>query len=168
MKFYISVFFENLLRKLKFHYKLTIIMGNLHEDRHTILIISHLLHLRVRNVSDEICTENPNTHFMLNNCFFENEVTLKNILEPDRPQMTMRRMHIACWIIGVANTHPECVLLIAFPLTQWYHERASVLHYAYIGCLVLQCISVYITLLLVVCTASIGGVFLRHADTQHT
>ena len=39
------------------------------------------------------------------------------------------------------------------------------LRYTYIGCLVVQCISVYITLLLVVCTGGIGGVFFRLADT---
>jgi len=34
------------------------------------------------------------------------------------------------------NTHSECVMLIAFPLQQWVHERASVLRYTYIACLV--------------------------------
>ena len=36
-----------------------------------------------------------------------------------------------------ARTHTQkCVILIAFPLQQWFHERASVLRYAYIACLV--------------------------------
>jgi len=42
----------------------------------------------------------------------------KNILEPDRPQMTVWRMHIACWIPTATNTFLECVMLIAFPLQQ--------------------------------------------------
>ena len=35
------------------------------------------------------------------------------------------------------NTHSEYVILIAFPLQQWLHERASLLRYMYIVCLVL-------------------------------
>jgi len=30
-----------------------------------------------------------------------------------------------------------CVILIAFPLQQWSHERASVFRYTYITCLVI-------------------------------
>jgi hypothetical protein len=33
-------------------------------------------------------------------------------------------------------THSGCVILIAFPLQQWLHERASVLRYTYIACLI--------------------------------
>jgi len=32
-----SIFFENLLRKFKFHYNLTVIIGTLHEDQYTYL-----------------------------------------------------------------------------------------------------------------------------------
>jgi hypothetical protein len=92
---------------------------------------------------------------------------LKNTVEPDRPQMTIWRMRIVCRILGVANTYSQYVLLTAFPPKQWFHERASLLRYMYIGCLVVQCISVYITLLLVVWTDGIGGAFLRLADTRH-
>jgi hypothetical protein len=49
--------------------------------------------------------------------------------------MTIRRMRIACWISKATDTHSEYVILIAFPL-QWLHERASMLHYTYIACLV--------------------------------
>jgi len=45
-------------------------------------------------------------------------------------------MHIACWILKAVNTHSEYVILIAFPLQQWLHERTSLLHYTYIACLV--------------------------------
>ena len=47
-----------------------------------------------------------------------------------------RRTRIACWIPKATNTHSEYVILIAFPLQQRLHERASVLRYTYIGCLV--------------------------------
>jgi hypothetical protein len=36
------------------------------------------------------------------------------------------------------NTHSEYVKLIAFALRLWQHERAAVLRYTYISCLVLQ------------------------------
>ena len=41
-------------------------MSNLHEIQRTFLIISCLVILRKRNVSDESCTENRNTRFMFN------------------------------------------------------------------------------------------------------
>jgi len=37
------------------------------------------------------------------------------------------RMRIACWIPKATNTHTEYFILIASPLRQWWHERASVL-----------------------------------------
>jgi len=50
--------------------------------------------------------------------------------------MTIRRMRIACWITKATNTHSEYVILISFPQQEWLHERASVLRYTYIACLV--------------------------------
>jgi len=44
-------------------------MGTSHEDQYTFLIISRSVLLGMRNVSDEICRENHNTHFVLNNFF---------------------------------------------------------------------------------------------------
>ena len=62
----------------------------------------------------------------------------KNIVEPARPQMTIWRMRIACWIPKATDTHSEHVILIAFLLQQWLHQRASMSRYAYIACLVSQ------------------------------
>jgi len=45
-------------------------------------------------------------------------------------------MRIACRIPKTADTQTEYVILIAFPLQQWLYECASILHYAYIVCLV--------------------------------
>ena len=75
----------------------------------------------MRNVSDKSCTENQKTHFMFNNfSFFENhviyEVMWENTVQPDRLQMTIWPMHIACWIPKATKTHSEYVVLIAFPL----------------------------------------------------
>ena len=49
--------------------------------------------------------------------------------------MTIWRMRIACGIPKATDTHSKYVILIAFPLQQWWHERASMLRYTYIACL---------------------------------
>jgi len=71
--------------------------------------ISRLFPLRIRNVSDRSCRENQNTHFVFSNFIFGNrafyEKMWKNIVEPDRPQMTMWRMRISRWIPRATNTH---------------------------------------------------------------
>jgi hypothetical protein len=61
----------------------------------------------------------------------------KNIVELGRPQMTIRRMLIACWITKATNTHSEYVIFTAFPLQQWLQERGSMLRYTYIACIVI-------------------------------
>jgi hypothetical protein len=57
----------------------------------------------------------------------------KNVKELVRPQMTIWRMRIACCVPRATNTHTGCVILIAFLCK---NERASVLRYVYIACLV--------------------------------
>jgi hypothetical protein len=66
------------------------------------------------------------------------EITWKCFVEPDRPQMTVWLMHIACWVTKATDTRSEYVILIAFPRQQWLHERDSLLGYTYIACLVLD------------------------------
>jgi len=61
----------------------------------------------------------------------------KNALESGRPQMSIWRMNCACWIPKSTDTHIEYVMLIAFPLQQNLHERASMLRYKYTACLVI-------------------------------
>jgi hypothetical protein len=56
----------------------------------------------------------------------------KNMIKHGRPQLTLCRMRIACWIPKVTNTHSEYVIIIAFALQQWLHESASLLCYTYI------------------------------------
>ena len=73
-------------------------------------------------------------YFFLNPAVYE--VMWKNIAERGRPQMTIWRMRIACWIPKIINTHSDCVMLLAFPLQQWLHECASTLRYTLIACLV--------------------------------
>jgi hypothetical protein len=43
-------------------------------------------------------------------------------------------MRFTCWITKAADTHSECVILIAFPRQKWLRERGSVLH-VYVHCL---------------------------------
>jgi hypothetical protein len=46
---------------------------------------------------------------------------------------TLWRMRIACWIPKATNTHSEYVILIYFPLQQWFDERATVSRYTCIA-----------------------------------
>ena len=41
--------------------------------------------------------------------------------------MTRRHMRVASWVPKATDTRSEHVILIACPLQQWLHERASVL-----------------------------------------
>ena len=50
----------------------------------------------------------------------------------------MRRTHAACWITKATDTHSKYVILVAFPRQLWLCERASVLRYTLIACLVLD------------------------------
>jgi len=107
------------------------------------MTISHRILLRSRNVSEKICRENQSTHFVFRNfsppekrAVFE--IIRKNAVEPDRPQMTIRRMRIACWIPKATDTNSEYIILIVFP-RQWLLESASLLVYMFIACLVTFC-----------------------------
>jgi len=60
----------------------------------------------------------------------------KNTIERVRLQMTIWRMPIAYWLSKATNTFSEYILLIVFPLQRWLHERALMLRYTYIACLV--------------------------------
>ena len=63
------------------------------------------------------------------------EVKRKDVVEPDRLQITIWRMCIACWIPKSTNTHADYVIPIAFLLQQRLHESASMLRYKYIAVL---------------------------------
>jgi hypothetical protein len=61
------------------------------------------------------------------------ETMWKNIVEPDTPQMTIRRKRNASQVTKSTNTHSEYVIVNDFPLQQWFHKRASMLRYMYTG-----------------------------------
>ena len=118
VKFDIWVFFESLSRNVKFHYNMMGITGTSHEDPYTFVITS-LLVLIMRVVSDKSCRENQDTHLMFNNVFFFKnravyEIMWKNIVQPERPQMKIWRMRVTSWTPGATDTctlrclHQEC------------------------------------------------------------
>jgi len=81
--------------------------------------------------------EKIKTHILYSVIFFYRtvyEVMWKNSVESERPQMTLWRLRITCWIPKTTNTHTflEYVILIALPLQQWSHEHISILFYMYI------------------------------------
>jgi hypothetical protein len=56
-------------------------------------MIFHSVLLRMRNVSDKSCRENQTTRMVLNNIFHKfvsYEIMWKNVVVPDRPQMTIQ------------------------------------------------------------------------------
>ena len=75
--------------------------------------------------------------FWFNIFFFENlgvyEIMWKHFVEWGRSQMTIWRT--ACLITKDTHIHSEYVIIIVFPLQQFLHERASMLRYTYIACL---------------------------------
>jgi hypothetical protein len=65
---------------------------------------------------------------------------VEKYLQPERSQMTKWLMYIAWWIPKATNTHLEYVVLIAFPVEQWLHERNVILSLSYNSFLVkIQC-----------------------------
>ena len=57
---------------------------------------------------------------------------VEKIVESRRPQKSIWRMCIACWIDQATNTHSQYVIPIAFLYHQRLHELASLLRYPYI------------------------------------
>jgi len=101
-------------------------------------IVSRSLILRMRNIS-----ENQNTHFMFNKFFFFENLTVYEIMWKKYGRAGQAtayniiwRMRVAYWLTKITNTDSEYVILIAFALQQRLRERASILRYMYIACLV--------------------------------
>jgi hypothetical protein len=59
---------------------------------------------------------------MFNNLFLNRVVheMCENTAKPDRPQMTIWLLSIACWIPKATNTLSEYIILTAFPLQHGY------------------------------------------------
>jgi len=61
--------------------------------------------------------EPPSIYYSLTFCCFENravyEIMWKNTVQPDRPQTTIWRMRIACWIPEATNAHAKYVIVFS-------------------------------------------------------
>ena len=97
----------------------------------------HFYHISLSSSSSKKCfRQSRGAHILCSITFFsENravrEIMWKNTAKRGRPQMTIWRMRIACWIPKATNTHSQHVKFTVFPLQQWLHERASMLRYTY-------------------------------------
>jgi len=91
-------------------------------------------------VSDTLCRETLDTHFVFN-ISYENravyEVGWKNIVKRGGSHMIKWSVRVACWIPKATNTRPEYVLCVVFPLQQWLHEEhlSVTLHAQCVSCL---------------------------------
>jgi hypothetical protein len=89
-------------QKFKFHWTLIRINGTVYEDQYIFLIISHSVLLRMRNVLEKMLYWKSKHTFYTQYILSENravyEIMWKHIVETDRPQTTIQRMHISCWI----------------------------------------------------------------------
>ena len=102
---------------------------------------SHLAQFFVKwEISAKNCRENQSIRFMFNNFPHPenravNEIMWKNILQRGRLQWKCGACALHARYLRL-QTHTQYVILIAFPLQNWLHERAPILRYAYIACLV--------------------------------
>jgi len=101
-----------------------------------ILIISHSILLIIRNISDIICRENRNIHFIFNNSlFFWKSCRLWDIVEKysTTGEATDDNMVYGHCLLDKIRlqTQAKYAIFIAFPLQQWCHVRGSMLRYTY-------------------------------------
>jgi len=64
-------------------------------------------------------------------------------------------MDFACWKTKATDKHSEYVILIVLARQQWLRERASMLCYANIACVVLTCCCNYRSGLVQTCADSV-------------
>ena len=125
------------------------VQGSLKSDKHKgyftsipiyFFIISRSFLLRMTNISDKFL-EKIKTHILCSVIFFYENLSFmkkmwKNIVERGRPQMTIWHMRISGWIPKATNKHTYWVILIDFPLQQWFHDASQCHVYTYIASLV--------------------------------
>jgi hypothetical protein len=127
VKFGIWVLSENLPRKFQLHSNLSRITATLRKHLFTFTISCPVL-LTIRNDSAQIRGENQNTNLVLNK-FPENravyETMSQNMVEPDRPQMTICTLYFARLVTNATNTHWQYIIRFAFPRQPCRYERAQ-------------------------------------------
>jgi hypothetical protein len=141
MKFYIWGFLRKSVAKIQVSLKSDKSKGYFTWRPKYIFIISRSFLLRTRNVSDKI-VENIKTHILFwVTFFFRKSCRLWENVEKycragQATDDNMANAHCILGTKGYVYTHSGCVILIAFPLQRWLHERATVLRSTYIACLV--------------------------------
>jgi len=88
-----------------------IILGTLIEGPYTFLTLCHSFLPRMKNISGSSCRENLNTQFIFSNFILKNcaiyEMMWKNVVDPDRSQMRIWCMSIACWLPKIPTEKSE-------------------------------------------------------------
>ena len=140
MELDIGWFFENLSRKFKFHQNRTRIKSTLREEQCT-FFLSYLAHFFLEWEMLETNVEKTKTHILCSVTFFRISCRLwENVEKYCRAGQAidyiMAHAHCMLDTYDYKYRHSQYVILIAFPLRQWLHERAPVLHCTYIACLV--------------------------------
>jgi hypothetical protein len=104
--------------------------GILHEYQYTFWSSLARFFLEWKVLRTKLCRKSKHT-FCVRKIIFENRacyvIPRENMIEADRPRMTVWHIRIAFRIPKPTNTHSEYATLIAFPLQQWLCERASML-----------------------------------------
>ena len=77
-----------------------------------------------------------NNFFSKKSCILLDNVKKRGTVWLFTDDNLIQGMRFECCIIRATNTHSEYEIFIAFPLQQWLHERASMLRYTYIDCIV--------------------------------
>ena len=87
------------------------------------------------------------TFFFHKSCCLYDNVKKYFRAEQGTDDNIIRHIFIACWITKATDTHSEYVIIIAFRRQQWSRERASMLRYTYIACLVVLALWISTTIL---------------------
>jgi len=135
----ILVYFSKICQwKFNFHWNLKRITDTLHEVEYTFLISRSVLLKMFRTK----VVEKIKTHVLCSIIFFSPRKSCrlwemwKNIVQPGRPQITIWRTRLHAGYLSPKTHTQDIQYLFAFQLQQWLHERASMLRYTYIACLV--------------------------------
>jgi hypothetical protein len=107
---YFSIFLK-FFEKNNFHYNLTTITGGWHEDRYTFMITSRSFHLRIKNVSGNICRENQNTLFSIT--FFKSCLLFDNVekILYSRGGHSDSMAHAQCYKHAPTHTHTHTLTI---------------------------------------------------------
>jgi len=108
-------------------------VGNLHDDLCTFHIVSCQILHRTRNVAGKSCTAKHTNYVQYpppppppkkkNHTIYE--IMWKSTVQPNRSQITICCVHLACWKRKATDTHSKYVILNAFPWQQWLLELTS-------------------------------------------